>query len=302
MFRYLGSILIVVMVLVLVVSLGVILLDRVAVRLSAEAVLRLTAFDGIGPDGGPPPRLRAWIEGVQPGRPPGYVWLVTRFEDGWSAWGWLNPHGLCRTLGPRDLTAGTYRVVVGPPEVRPRLDLVAAATVYVRPQDEAVIWFDAAAIVPAVGTHPAGGAAGRPRRAGRAAVDRPPEGVRDIVDVVKTLASGRLPVYLVSADASGYASARRRLKAYGAPPGPAFWVIPGKERSRLLGLKRVWPRVDAAVVCDPTLRAAAAGVKVAVREAPSADALAHPAETRRAWRGIRETLTAGQGGDGNVRR
>ncbi len=296
MFRYLGSILIVVMVLVLVVSLGVILLDRVAVRLSAEAVLRLTAFDGIGPAGGPPPRLRAWIEGVQPGRPPGYVWLVTRFEDGWSAWGWLNPHGLCRTLGPRDLTAGTYRVVVGPPEVCPRLDLVAAATVYVRPQDEAVIWFDAGAIVPAVGV-PAAGVA-----AGRAAVDRPPEGVRDIVDVVKTLASGRLPVYLVSADASGYALARRCLKAYGAPPGPAFWVIPGKERSRLLGLKRVWPRVDAAVVCDPALRAAAAGVKVAVREAPSADVLAHPAETRRAWRGIRETLTAGQGGDGNVRR
>jgi hypothetical protein len=86
-------------------------------------------------------------------------------------------------------------------------------------------------------------------------------------------------------------------------------VIPGKERSRLLGLKGVWPHVHAAVVCDPIMRAAAARAGVTVREAPSADALSirtrtgpGPAETRRAWRRILENLTARRAGDGNVRR
>jgi len=130
----------------------------------------------------------------------------------------------------------------------------------------------------------------------------PSDEILDVVDAVKTLAGGRLPVYLVSADAQGYASARRRLKAYGAPPGPAFWVIPGKERSRLLGLKGVWPRVHAAVVCDTKMREAAAKAGVTVREAPSADALSGPAETRNAWRRILENLTARRAGDGNVRR
>jgi len=291
-FRYLGSILIVLMVLGLVASLAVILLGALSARLSADPGLRLTAFDGVAPVGGPPPRLRAWIEGSEPGRPTGSHWLVARFEDGRSAWAWINRNGLSRTWGPSGLTTGAYRVVVALPEAEPRLDLSARATVYAWPPAGPVIWFDAAAIVPACGA----------RLAGEAASARPPEPIQDIVDVVKTLASGRLPVYLVAAEAQGYASARRRLKAYGAPPGPAFWVIRGRERSRLLGLKRVWPRVHAAVVCDPNFGETAARMEVPVQQAPSADALPGPAETRRAWRRILETLTAGPPQDDSARR
>ncbi len=292
MFRYLGAILIVVMALALAAGLAVILFGSVAGRLTSDPVLRLTAFDGIGAVGGAPPRIRAMIGGSEPGRPAEFRWLVARFEDGSSAWAWISSNGLSRTVGPRGLTVGAYRFVVGLPEVEPRLDVSAGGTVYMWPQTESVIWFDAAAIVPACGVRVvAGGAAAGPS-----------DEVSDVVGAVKTLASGRLPVYLVSADAQGYASARRRLKAYGAPPGPAFWVIPGKERSRLLGLKGVWPRVHAAIVCDPKIREAAARVKVPVREAPSADALPGPAETRNAWRRILENLTGRRAGDGNVRR
>ena len=299
MFRYLGPILIVVMALGLVAGIAVILVGPLAGRLAADPALCLTVFDGIGAVGGDPPRIRAVIGGSEPGRPAKFHWLVARFQDGSSAWAWIRPDGLSRTVAPRGLTTGAYRFVVGLPEVQPRLDVSAAGTVYVWPQSESVIWFDAAAIVPACGVRlvaecAAGGRSGE---------------VLDIVDAVKTLASGRLPVYLVSADAQGYASARRRLKAYGAPPGPAFWVIPGKERSRLLGLKGVWPHVHAAVVCDPIMGEAAARAGVTVREAPSADALSirtrtgpGPAETRRAWRRILENLTARRAGDGNVRR
>jgi len=291
-FRYLGCILVVVMVLVLVASLAVILLGALAGRLSADPALHLTAFDGVAPVGGPPPRLRAWIEGSEPGRPADYRWLVMRFEDGWSAYSWISQTGRSRVLGPRDLRTGPHRFVAGLPEIRTRLDLSAAATVYAWPQGDPVIWFDAAAIVPACGT-----------RLIRGAVPSAPPGqVQVVIDVVKTLASGRLPVYLVAADAQGYASARRRLKAYGAPPGPAFWVSPGQERSRLLGLKQVWPDVRAAVVCDPTLQEAAARAKVRVQEAPSADALPGPDDAAEAWRRILEALTARPVGGDNVRR
>jgi len=290
-FRYLGCILVVVMSLALVGGLAWILFDRLAGRLTADPALRLTAFDGIAPVGGPPPRLRAQMEGSGPGRPGEYHWLVMRLEDGWSAWSWISRGGRSQTLGPEGLRTGRHRFVAGLPELLPRLDLSAAATVYAWPPEDPVIWFDAAAIVPARGGRLVAGAP-----------PRPPEDVRGRVDAVKTLASGRLPVYLVAADAQGYASARRRLEACGAPPGPAFWVIPGQEGSRLLGLKQVWPHVHAAVVCDPVLRKAAAGAKVPIQEAPSADALPGPAETGEAWRRILETLTARPPGGGNARR
>ena len=292
MFRYLGCILVVVMALVLVGSLGVILLGALAERLSADPALHLTAFDGVAPVGGPPPCLRAWTEGSKPGRPAGYRWLVMRLEDGWSAWAWISQTGHSWTSGPKGLRTGPHRFVMGLPEVQPRLDLTARATIYAWPQGDPVIWFDAAAIVPACGARFNRGAA----------PSAPPGQVRILIDVVKTLASGRLPVYLVAADAQGYASARRRLKAYGAPPGPAFWVIPGQERGRLLALKKVWPDVRAAVVCNPTLKDAAARAKVPVQEAPSAEDLPGPAEAAETWRRILETLTARPVGGHNARR
>ena len=292
MFRYLGCILVVVMALVLVASLAVILLGALAGRLSADPSLHLTAFDGVAPVGGPPPRLRAWTEGSEPGRPADYRWLVMRLEDGWSAWAWISQSGHSWASGPKGLRIGPHRFVVGLPEVQPRLDLSARATIYAWPQGDPVIWFDAAAIVPACGTRLIRGAT----------PSATPGQVQILIDVVKTLASGRLPVYLVAADAQGYASARRRLKAYGAPPGPAFWVIPGQERGRLLGLKKVWPDVRAAVVCNPTLEDAAARAKVRVQEAPSADALPGPDDATKAWRRILEVLTARPVGGDNVRR
>ena len=285
MFRYLAPILIVVMVLVLVVCVAVILIGGLAERMTADSVLRLTAFDGIAAVGGAPPRIRAQIDGSKPGRPVSPPWLVVRFEDGWSASAWIDPKGLSRTRGRADLTAGPHAFTVALPELHVRLDVGAGGTVWVWPAEESVIWFGAGAIVPT-----SDGAAA-------AAPGPPSDEVRDIVDAVKTLASGRLPVYLVAADARGYASARRRLKAYGAPPGPAFWVVPGRERSRLAGLKGVWPRVHAAVVCDPTMRQAAASLKVTVRQVPSAGALPGAAETRNAWRNVLERLTARQASD-----
>ena len=284
MFRHLGSILVAVMALVLTACVAVILAMGLVERLRAPPEIHLTVFDGVAALGRHPPRIRAEIRGARPGRPFASPWMVARFEDGWSAWLWVNANGQTSQAGRPGLGRGSHRYTVGLSELEDRMDVVGEGTVWIWPHEDAVVWLDAGAIVSlsprADETAEAGGAA------------------RDAVDAVKTLASGRHPVYLVAADGQGYASARRRLQLCGVPPGPAFWVTPGKELSRLLGLKQVWPTIDGAVVCDPAVREAAAKLNVPVYPVPPAGAVAGTTEARDAWRGVLERVTARRAGSG----
>ncbi|HUU08944.1 MAG TPA: hypothetical protein VM431_00210 [Phycisphaerae bacterium] len=283
MFRHLGSILVAVMALVLTACVAVILAMGLAERLRAPPEIHLTVFDGVAALGRHPPRIRAEIRGARPGRPFASPWMVARFEDGWSAWLWVNNNGQTSRAGRPGLGRGSHRYTVGLSELEDRMDVVGEGTVWVWPREDAVVWLDAGAIVsllPLADEKTADAA------------------MRDAVDAVKTLASGRHPVYLVAADGQGYASARRRLQKCGAPPGPAFWVTPGKEPSRLLGLKGVWPTIDGAVVCGPAVRKAVEKLGVPVYPVPPATVAAGTTEARDAWRSALERVTARRAGSG----
>ena len=273
MFRYLGYILIVVIAVALTGSVAVVLVGGVAECLTGRPAVYLSVFDAVGSVGGHPPRIRAVIEGPGGPRPLETYWLVARFRGGWSRWAWVNRDGLARWTGPADLPPGSHPFEVGMPEVHPRLDILASATAWIWPGDTAVVWIDAAAVAPA---------------------DAPPPGsAGQVAPALKGLAADCRCVYLVVREAAEYAAARRRLAAWGAPAGPAFWVTPGGAYGRLKGLKGVWPAVRGAVVSSAELAEAAERVEVPVERVPAASEGADPPAVRAAWRRARERLGRG---------
>jgi len=279
-FRYLGFILIGVMAVGLTGAIGFVLVGGVAERLTCHPVAHVTVFDGIGTVGGDPPRIRAMFNGPTGSQPLESPWFLVRFPEGWTRWVWVYPHGLARTNGPANLASGQHRFSAGTPEVYPRLDVINEATAWIWPADARVAWIDADALVPAEAV---ADVTARP--------GPPPEGLREAVDALKTLAGLCRPVYLVTRPPREYAATRRRLAAWGTPGGPAFWVTPDRVPGRLEGLKGVWPTVGGAVVASDALAGRVEALGVTVSRVPPAEALAERAASADAWRRVRARLT-----------
>ncbi len=286
MLRYLGALLIVVVAAALTAAIAAVLMGEVVASLRPWPVVRVTAFDGVGPVDGPAPRLRAVFEGPSGGRPLSDPWVVFRLcggSDGWAGWGWMGRRGLAQRAGPAGLRPGRHRYRVGLPETSRRLDLEAEATIWIWPAETRVLWVDASALVPGDGTTGAGRDA------------EPPDSLAAAFEPLRALAAGARCIYLVAAEPRRYAAVRRRLGAWKAPPGPAFWVVPDRIPSRLAGLKGVWPQVVGVVVAEKTVAEAAACLGLTVVRVPAADAPAGPEARRRAWETARRRLLAGPG-------
>jgi hypothetical protein len=275
--RYLGFALIILIALGLAAGVGVVLLRGMPDR----QAIRLTVFDGVAAVGGPAPRLRAMLEDADAGKPVCFATLIVRSPEGWTGRTWSSSNGVCLSAGPSGLSAGPHDFAVGVPELTARLDAYSHGTVWVRPAETEMVWLDAAAIVPTGGAEVALAAA--------------PSPAPDVVDAVKMLASGRQAVYLVAADAAEYASVRQRLAERRVPLGPAFWVKPGVELSRLQGLKQVWPRVAAGVVCTAALAKAAETLGVHMWFVPIAGGPELRPAVMGAWREAVEQLTVPRG-------
>ena len=275
MFRYVAYILVTVIAVVLAGAVAVVLGKGVVDCLSGRPVVYVTALDGVGSVGGHPPRIRAMFEGPAGPRPLEAFWAVVRFPGGWSRWAYVNRRGLCRPNGPGGLPPGPHRFEVGLPESYPRLDVVAHGTAWIWPADTVVVWIDSGAVVP-------GDAAGTGRT----------EAVDVVIDALKTLAGTCRPVYLVADDARPYAAIRRRLKEWGAPAGPVFWVIPDRTGGRLQGLQGVWPVVRGAVIASDDLAEAARRLDVPVERVPPPDGAGSTQSHAQAWRRTLDRLTS----------
>jgi hypothetical protein len=276
-------ILVALLALVLTGSVAVVLGKGAVECLAGPSVVHVTAFDGIGAVGGHPPRIRAMFEGPTGPRPFRKYWAVVRFSEGWMQWAYIGGDGLSRPRGPTGLSPGPHRFQVGLPETHPRLDAVAHGTAWIWPEETPVLWIDAKAVVPE---------AWSALRRDEAAAAEPPDGVLAALDVLKTLAGAWRPVYLVADDARPYAVFRRRLKQWGAPDGPVFWVVPGRAYGRLKGLKGVWPTVRGAVIASDELAQAAGRVTVPVERVPPAGEAAEAQAPSEAWRRTLHRLTA----------
>jgi hypothetical protein len=274
--RYLGFALIVLMALGLTAGIALVLLRSLPER----QAMRLTVFDGVAAVGGDAPRLRAMLEDADTGKPILFTRLVVRFSHGWTDHTWSSSGGLSVSVGPTGLSAGPHDYTVGLSEMDCRLDVYSHGTVWVFPADTPVVWFDAAAICP-MGE----GAAAAPA----------PAALGDVADAVKTLAAGRQAVYLIDADAAGYASVRQRLAGVRMPPGPAYWVRPGDEPARLQGLKQVWPDVEGAVVSAPAIAAAVERLRVRTSGVPRAGGLEPRAAVVGAWSDAVQRLSVPRG-------
>jgi hypothetical protein len=274
--RYLGFALIVLMALGLTAGIAVVLLRSLPER----QAMRLTVFDGVAAVGGDAPRLRAMLEDADTGKPILFTRLVVRFSHGWTDHTWSSSGGLSVSLGPTGLGAGPHDYTVGLSEMDLRLDVYSHGTVWVFPADTPVVWFDAAAICPM-----GDGAAAAP----------PPAPLGDVADAVKTLAAGRQAVYLIDADAPGYASVRQRLAGLRMPPGPAYWVRPGDEPARLQGLKQVWPDVEGVVVSAPAIVAAVERLRVRTSRVPRAGGPEPRAAVVGAWSDAVQRLSVPRG-------
>jgi len=283
--RYVAYILVTVIAVALAGSIAVVLGKGVVECLAGRPVVYVTAFDGVGAVGGHPPRIRAMFEGPTGPRPLDSFWAVVRFGGGWTRWAFVNRLGLCGPTGPADLAPGPHRFQVGMPEVHPRLDVVAHATAWIWPRETTVVWIDSGAVVPGdlAGVLPA-----------EAAVVSPTEAVDGVIDALKSLAGTCRPVYLVADEARPYAVIRRRLKQWGAPAGPVFWVIPGRAYGRLKGLKAVWPTVRGAVVASDDLADACRRLKVPVQRVPTPVEAGQAPCLAETWRRTLNRLTVPQ--------
>jgi len=278
--RYVAYILVTLIAVVLAGSVAVVLGKGAAECLSGRGGVYVTAFDGVGSVGGHPPRIRAMFEGPTGPRPIEPFWAVVRFRGGWTRWAYINRHGLCHPHGPADLAPGPHRFQVGLPEVHRRLDAVARGTAWIWPRDSRVLWVDAWALVPPAGKSASGVDAALPPAA------------RAGLQTLNTLATRCRCVYLVMDEAQGYAAARRWLKRRGAPSGPAFWVIPGRARGRLKGLKDVWPAVRGAVVASDDLASAVRRLQLPLERVPAAGEDGPAPALARAWRRTLNRLTS----------
>jgi hypothetical protein len=285
-FRYLGCIVIALMAVGLAGAVALVLGGEAADALAGRPVVRLTAFDGVGAVGGDPPRLRAAFEGAGGRMPLEVHWAVVRFPDGRAEWAWVTARGLSAPYGPADLGPGRHRWRIGLPETHPRLDVTASADAWVWPATAPVVWVDAAAVVPS-----GAGAAEAAEAAGG-----PPPWAGAVLDPLNALAGRYHVVYLVAVDARGYAAVRRRLTAWGAPAGPAFWVIPERTFGRLKGLHGVWPAVAGAVAARDDLGHEAGRVGVPVERVPAAGEAVTPAARADAWARALQRLTTHEAG------
>ena len=278
MFRYLGYVLIAVIALALAATIAAILIVGMADGVTDRSDVYLTVFDGVGAVDGNRPVLRAVIEGPGSDRPLGLYRLAFRFDGGWTGWMWIQKGGLAGQVGPADLPPGPHRYHAGTHELHRRLDVTGAGTVWIWPKQTPVLWVDAEAVVPV--TAASGG------------VDEPPPPwMAEVADVLKTLAVAGRPVYLVSSDARGYAAARRRLRGWGVPAGPAFWVVPDRPPSRFEGLKAVWPSVRGAVAASAETAQAMERLGVPVVQVPPAAEPGDPDALRLAWRSALERFS-----------
>jgi len=281
--RYTGYILIVLTAVGLLGAVATVLVGGLAARLRPAGTLRVTALDAIGtPDPGPA-RIRAVLEDADGGRPVSGVRLLCRFEDGWTTANWTSRGGAVLFYLPQR-PEGCYDFHVQLPDTDPRLGVGAAGRLWLRGAQTRVMWVDAAAVLPeAAGA----GGAGRPGPAAGPA------------DAVKRLAAGRQVVYLVAAETGEYLSIRERLASPALPAGPAYWVQPGEEGSRLSSLRRAWPAVEGAVVFSAALAGAAADLKALVFRVADADGRwVGPAGEASSWEQVVQRLAAGRGAAG----
>jgi len=275
-FRYLGYVLIVVVAVALTVTIAGMLVVGLVEGITKRSDVRLTVFDGIGTvgsDRAARPTIRAHIEGPGGDRPLGLYRLAVRFDDGWTGWMWIHPGGLAQQIGPPALPPGPHRYHAGTHALARRLDVVGTGTVWIWPKPTPVLWVDAEAVVP-------------PSAASAGGDAPPPAWLADVAGVLKTLAATARPVYLVARDAGGYAAVRRRLRCWGVPAGPAFWVVPNRPSSRFAGLKAVWPVVRGAVVVSTETAGAIDRLGVPVARVPPASETGEA--LRRAWQGALE--------------
>jgi hypothetical protein len=287
--RYLGWVLIAMMALALAAGVGLLLFGGMAERLAAPGSVRLVAFDEVV---GPREefRIRAFLEDLDYGRPVDGFWLVGRPPHGRSLPFGTNSRGVATSERLPGLPAGVYDFEAAYPDTHPRLDVQAHGTVYVLDPQTRMIWIEASAAVLAPGV---------PRIAGQAGFVLP-----EAAAVIKTVAAGRRPVYLVTAKAAEYAVFRDRLGASGLPDGPLVWVEPGAEAAGVERLKRSLPNVDGAVLCSVLLAKQAQVRGVTAVRVSAAGLKAPPADDLASWSGVAEKWPArigpGRGtGDGN---
>jgi len=282
MMRYLGYILIVVSALGWSIGVIAILIGQFGDRLGSGAAMELAGFDRPMVARGPPVALCGFLLDAD-GIPSCEGLLVFRFEDGWTAQAPLGcDDGIACVNSPAGLSVGAHRFTVDLPDARPRLDVRGYGTAWAWPADTRVVWIDVAAVFPLSEAARTDGKVGA---------------LRDeaALGAVKTLAAGRLPVYLVCGQMRVYPSVRRLVEMCGAPRGPVVWVKPGSEAASLAGTRGVWPRIDVAALSTPALADAAGRLKIEVRRAPQAGQSPGASPGAASWEDVLRGLPAPAG-------
>lgn len=269
MLRYFAYVFIVAMAVVMAVTVAVLLVGGLAGRVGSATDLRLTVFDVVALPTPARARGRAVLEDLGHANRVGQAPIFFRFHEDYVAAGWVNKQGVAVGTRRGGLPEGRHPYEAFVSELTGPLGLRATGTVWVRAPETSVLWVDAGAVLPPTGV------------------------VREAIETLKGLASGRQLVYLVATDAGRYGAMRRQLADTPLPPGPAWWVEPESEPQSLASLKRAWPKVDAALVGSRRLAEAAGtlGLQVLAVTAPADAEGAPPAESV-AWPDVGRRLSA----------
>ncbi|MGB2754136.1 MAG: hypothetical protein WBE00_03370 [Phycisphaerae bacterium] len=269
MLRYFAYVFIVAMAVVMAVTVAVLLVGGLAGRIGSATDLRLTVFDVVALPAPNRVRGQAVLEDLGHANRVGQVPIFFRFHEDYVDAGWVNKRGIAVGTRRGGLPEGRHPYEAFVSELTGPLGLRATGTVWVRTPETSVLWVDAGAVLPPTGV------------------------VREAIETLKGLASGRQLVYLVATDAGRYGAMRRQLADAPLPPGPAWWVEPESEPQSLASLKRTWPKVDAALVGSRRLAEAAGtlGLQVLAVTAPADAEGAPPAESV-AWPDVGRRLSA----------
>jgi len=251
--RYIGYLLVAIMALALLAGGVVILIGGLGSRVAVPGTVRLIAFDDLAPVGGRGGAPRVLMQDLDYGAPCGACLLVARFADGWAEPFWTNDKGFGIGRRRLNLPEGPTVFTVSLPATNPRLDIEAHGSIWLLPREARMLWVDTAAVVSQAAEAP----------------DGPPLVAREALEALKHLAVERQVVYLVTAKAEQYPAVRHRLGAAFAPPGPVLW-LGGDQAVQLALLRRMWPNVEAVLVCQPALAEAADKARVSHRRVPPA--------------------------------
>jgi hypothetical protein len=278
--RYIGYVLVGLMALALASGAAVIIFGNLSERLTDPGNVRLVVFDDVVADGGAV-SVRSYLQSLDDGRPICGTWLVIRTPDGRSVPVDSYTDGQTPAWLQAGLAPGRHKLEVGYPATAPRLDVMAEGTAWVLLRNERVVWIDARAVI-------------RPPEIAGSTVRVRPEDMSAAGDVIKTVAQGRVPVYLVLAKAEAYGSIRRGLRESGLPEGPVCWLRPGAEENNLSAIAKASMVPDAVLAASGEVESAARRVTASVIRVPAAGQESAPANGAKIveWSKVVEMLSS----------